>query len=260
MSAAVVGVVTFPGTNCDRDVVHAINRAAGERAGLRAVPVWYEETDLSGIDAVVLPGGFSYGDYLRSGAIAALAPVMRAVAGRARQGMPVLGICNGFQILLEAGLLPGAMRRNRTLSFICRAVPVRVESVETPFTRAYRKGQVLWLPIAHYEGNYFAWPEELGAIEAGDEAAPGRVVLRYSGPDGQDARIFSEYNPNGAAGAIAALANPAGNVVGMMPHPERASEEWLGSTDGLGVWLSLGRWLAERRAAAGVPAGRGGAP
>lgn len=247
MSRAVVGVVTFPGTNCDRDVVHAINQAAGGPAELEALLVWHEEDDLAGIDAVVLPGGFSYGDYLRTGAIAALSPIMRAVAGRAAEGMPVLGICNGFQILLEAGLLPGALRRNRTLAFICRPVHVRVERADTPFTAAYEPGQVLRLPIAHYEGNYFAWPAQLAAMN--QEGEP-RVVMRYCGPHGEDARELQAFNPNGSALAIAAVGNAAGNVVGMMPHPERASEPLLGSTGGLGVWLSLGRWLAERRSRA----------
>lgn len=250
MSTATVGVVTFPGTNCDRDVIHAINRAAGPEAGLAAVPVWHEEEDLSGIDAVVLPGGFSYGDYLRTGAIARFAPVMRTVAQRARAGMPVLGICNGFQILLEAGLLPGAMRRNRTLRFICRPVRVRVERTDTPFTGLYRRGEVLTLPIAHYEGNYFAWPEELDVIET-----RGQVAFRYCGPQGQDARQFDEFNPNGSAGAVAGLTNPQGNVLGLMPHPERASEAVLGSDDGLRVWLSLGEWLRSRAAAREVVAG-----
>ena len=242
MSVATVGVVTFPGTNCDGDVRHAINRGAGRDAGLEAVSVWHEESSLSGIDAVVIPGGFSYGDYLRSGAIAALSPVMQAVRERARQGMPVLGICNGFQILLEAGLLPGAMRRNRTLRFICRPVTVRVERTDTPFTLLYAPGEVLELPIAHYEGNYFAWPDELDALER-----RGQVALRYCGPRGEDARVHDAYNPNGAAGAIAGLTNPEGNVLGLMPHPERASESVLGSRDGLRMWLSLGRWLAARR-------------
>ena len=252
MRAARVGVITFPGTNCDRDVLHAINHAAGSEAALEAVPVWYEERDLSGIDAVVIPGGFSYGDYLRSGAIAALAPVMQAVRARAAEGMPVLGICNGFQILLEAGLLPGAMRRNRSLRFICRPVTVRVERVDTPFTLLYRRGEVLVLPIAHYEGNYFAWPEELEAIER-----RGQVALRYCGPGGEDAREQPRFNPNGAAGAIAGLTNPQGNVLGLMPHPERASEALLGSRDGVRMWLSLGRWLAERRGREPVAAARG---
>lgn len=254
MTVATVGVVTFPGTNCDRDVIHAINHAAGPDAGLRAVPVWYEEESLDGIDAVVLPGGFSYGDYLRSGAIARFAPVMRAVAARAAQGMPVLGICNGFQILLEAGLLPGAMRRNRTLRFICRPVTVRVERTDTPFTALYRPGEVLTLPVAHYEGNYFAWPEQLEAIERHRQ-----VALRYCGPEGQDARVFEAFNPNGSAGAIAGLTNPEGNVLGLMPHPERASEAILGGDDGLRVWLSLGRWLSDRGTRLSAPVAGGSA-
>jgi len=208
---------------------------------VQAESVWHEETSLQGLDAVVLPGGFSYGDYLRTGAIARFSPVMAEVARRAQEGMPVLGICNGFQILLEAGLLPGAMQRNANLRFICRPVHVRVENTRTPFTLRLRPGQVLRIPIAHYEGKYFAWPEQLAALERA-----GQVVFRYCGPAGQDAREHPEFNPNGSAGAVAGMCNEAGNVLGLMPHPERASEAILGSEDGLALWLSLVDWLRQR--------------
>ena len=248
MRGPVIGVVTFPGTNCDRDCLHVLRHVVG----VEACALWHQESDLTGIDAVVLPGGFSYGDYLRTGAIARFAPVMQAVVRRAREGMPVLGICNGFQILLEAGLLPGAMQRNASLRFICRPVQVRVENVTTPFTRRYRPGQVLTLPIAHYEGKYYARPDQLETLER-----RGQVVFRYCGPRGEDARRHPEHNPNGSAAAVAGLVNEAGNVLGMMPHPERASEQALGSEDGLDLWVSLVEWLQERAGAAPAHAAGG---
>lgn len=234
MSRPLIGVVTFPGTNCDRDCLYVLR----EVVGADAEPVWHEEENLDGLDAVVLPGGFSYGDYLRAGAIARFAPAMQALARRVADGMPVLGICNGFQILLEAGLLPGAMRPNRGLRFLCRPVKVKVENTATPFTHLYRPGEVLTIPIAHYAGNYFAWPHQLQELQR-----RGQVVFRYCGPGGEDARTHPQFNPNGSAGAVAGLASPDGRVLGMMPHPERASETAMGSQDGLRVWLSLVEWI-----------------
>ncbi len=236
-----VAVVVFPGSNCDRDCHWALNNIAGISAEL----VWHAARGLGGFDAVVLPGGFSYGDYLRAGAIARYAPVMGEVAAFARRGGPVLGICNGFQILLEAGLLPGAMLKNRTLTFRCRPSFVRVESAGTPFTASLEEGRVLSVPIAHAEGNYFAEPDVLARLE--DE---GRVVFRYCDRNG---RATAEANPNGSAHNIAGIAGELGNVVGMMPHPERASDALLGSTDGLEIFQSLLAWwtgLGKQSAAA----------
>lgn len=204
------GVVVFPGSNCDRDCLHVLNGVLGQPA----VPLWHQETSLKGCDAIVLPGGFSYGDYLRTGAIARFSPIMRSVARFAREGGLVLGICNGFQILLEAGLLPGAMLRNTGLRFICRFVTLRVERTDTPFTNRFQAGQVIRLPIAHNEGRYTADAKTLKAIQ-------GQVVFRYC-----------DENPNGSVEAIAGLTNERGNVLGMMPHPERAAEAALGSSDG----------------------------
>lgn len=213
-------IVVFPGSNCDHDAYHAVRHVLGRTA----VFVWHKDTDLQGADAVILPGGFSYGDYLRSGAIARFSPVMLRVAEFAAAGGPVLGICNGFQVLLEAGLLPGAMRRNRALKFICEHVHLRVEQTDTPFTRNASIGQVLKMPIAHGDGNYYAPPEMLAALEANRQ-----VVLRYTSPDGS---LDDAWNLNGSTSAIAGLCNGSRNVVGMMPHPERACETALGSTDG----------------------------
>ncbi len=208
-----VGVVVFPGSNCDADV-----RWAVEQVGGRAEFVWHQETRLAGFDAVILPGGFSYGDYLRCGAIARFSPVMAEVARFAEAGRPVLGICNGFQILTEAGLLPGALRRNAGLKFLCRPVHLRVENPDTAWTRGLEPGAFLRLPIAHGEGNYYADPAELAELEAHRQ-----VVFRYVD------------NPNGSANDIAGVCNRAGNVVGMMPHPERAVTDLLGGTDGRGI-------------------------
>ncbi len=221
------GVIIFPGSNCDMDAVHAVQDALGQEAK----PIWHEETSLGGVDAVIVPGGFSYGDYLRCGAIARFSPIMESVQQHAAAGKPVIGICNGFQILTEAHLLPGALHRNEGLQFLCQPVYVRVENNETIFTRAYEKGQVLKLPIAHNEGNYFAESDELLGLEDAR-----RVVFRYCDEQG---KVIEAANVNGSANAIAGIINEAGNVLGMMPHPERACEALLGSEDGRGVFESL---------------------
>lgn len=202
-----IGVVRFPGSNRDADAMRAVELCGGE-----AVPIWYESEDLLGVTGVLIPGGFSYGDYLRAGAMAAHSPVMRAVRKHAEAGGPVLGICNGFQILLEAGLLPGAMLPNRTLRFIHKEVYLRVERDDTPLLGKLRCGQVVRLPIAHKEGNWFAPKEVLTRAEA-----EGLVALRYCSPSGE---VDEAHNPNGALAAVAGLTNPEGNVLGMMPHPE----------------------------------------
>lgn len=229
-------IVVFPGSNCDHDAYHAARHVLGHEAEF----VWHKESGLRGADVVVLPGGFSHGDYLRTGAIARFSPVMHAVAEFARRGGPVLGICNGFQILLEAGLLPGAMLRNQDLKFHCEYVNVRVERTDTPFTAAARQGQVLRMPIAHGEGNYYAAPDTIEALEAG-----GRIVFRYCAPDGA---ITDEANPNGSIRNIAGICSEARNVVGLMPHPERACEPLLGSADGLVLFDSVLATLGDQGA------------
>ncbi len=221
------GVVVFPGSNCDHDAYHAVTEVLGHSAQL----IWHKDTDLQGIDAVILPGGFSYGDYLRAGAIARFSPIMASVAEFAANGRPVIGICNGFQVLLEAGLLPGAMSRNRNLKFICEHVHVRVEQTDTPFTRNARVGQVLRIPIAHGEGNYYASPETIAELERNRQ-----VIFRYTSPAGA---LDDGWNVNGSTAAIAGICNAARNVVGMMPHPERACEASLGSIDGRIVFESV---------------------
>ena len=225
-------VVVFPGSNCDHDAQYALTEVLGHEAAL----VWHKDTDLHGADAVVLSGGFSYGDYLRSGAIARFSPVMTAVAEFAASGRPVLGICNGFQVLLEAGLLPGGMRRNRDLKFICEHVHVRVEYGDTPFTRNAHVGQILRIPIAHGEGNYFAPPDVLANLEANRQ-----VIFRYTAPDGT---LDDAWNVNGSTAAIAGICNEARNVVGLMPHPERACEVAVGSADGRVILESVVTALA----------------
>ena len=227
-----VGVVTFPGSLDDRDAARAVRRAGAE-----AVPLWHADHDLAGVDAVVIPGGFSYGDYLRTGAIARFSPIMGAVKAFADRGGPVLGICNGFQVLLEAGLLPGAMVRNDRIKFVSRIVPVRVEQTDTPFTGSCASKQVLHLPIAHGEGNYYAPPDVLDEIEAHRQ-----VIFRYTDAAGQ---VSAEHNPNGSLNSIAGICNRQRNVVGLMPHPERASEAMLGSADGRVVLASAVRALGE---------------
>jgi phosphoribosylformylglycinamidine synthase len=220
-------VVVFPGSNCDADTHYVLN----EVAGIKTDYVWHTETDLSGYDAIVLPGGFSHGDYLRSGAVAAVAPVMAAVRGAAGRGVPVLGICNGFQVLLESGLLPGAMLHNAGLDFRCEWVHLRTETTSTPFTEAATDGLVLRLPIAHGEGNYHAPPDLLARLADED-----RVVFRYCDAEGA---VTPGANPNGSVDDIAGICNETRNVVGLMPHPERASEPDLGSADGRIFWDSL---------------------
>jgi len=236
------GVVQFPGSNCDDDACHAIGSVIGQPVGL----IWHQSEDISGFDAIVIPGGFAFGDYLRTGAIARFSPVMRAITRFAKSGGPVLGICNGFQILLEAGLLPGAMMRNKRLRFLCRQVHVRIENTDTPFTRAARPGQVLKLPIAHMEGNYFCDQATLAEIERNKQ-----VVFRYVNSDGGTAGPDDfDANPNGSLAGIAGISNRERNVVGLMPHPERAVELPLGSEDGIVIFRSivetLSRPAAER--------------
>lgn len=247
------GVVQFPGSNCDDDASHAIGAVIGQPVEL----VWHQSLDISGFDAIILPGGFAFGDYLRTGAIARFSPVMRAVDRFARSGGLVLGICNGFQILLEAGLLPGAMLRNRRLRFLCRQVHVRVEQTNTPFTCAARRRQVLEMPIAHMEGNYFCDAATLAELERNDQ-----IVFRYVHPDGRDAGHASrglapeqdfEANPNGALAAIAGICNRERNVVGLMPHPERAVEQPLGSADGLVIFRSIVASLTMKPASQAQP-------
>lgn len=221
-----VAVIQFPGSNCDDDARYAL---AG--LGAEAVMIWHRERELKGAGAVVIPGGFSYGDYLRSGALAALSPVMEAVRAFAARGGPVVGICNGFQILTEAGLLPGQLARNPSLHFLCQTVLLRVERSDTAFTRGYTPGQLLRLPIAHNEGSYYADHETIARLE-GD----GRVIFRYAEAQGQ---LSAVANVNQSLHSIAGIVNERGNVLGMMPHPERAAETLLGSTDGLPLLRAL---------------------
>lgn len=223
-----IAVVQFPGTNCELDTLHGL-----ELAGGNAEIVWHRDTSLAGFDAVVLPGGFAHGDYLRTGAIARFSPIMTEVEAMAAAGSPILGICNGFQMLCEAGMLPGALVANRDLKFICRPVHVRVEQTSSAMTSRNDVGDVLRIPLNSYEGNYIAPDEDLAAIEGN-----GQVVLRYCDDEG---KVGEETNPNGSTNSIAGVANDAGNVVGLMPHPERASEAILGSADGLALLTSFVR-------------------
>lgn len=213
-----IAVVVFPGTNCEHDIVHALGLAGAE-----SELVWHRDTDLSGADGIVLPGGFAHGDYLRTGAIARFSPIMSEVERLANGGLPVIGICNGFQILCEAGLLPGALVANRDLKFICKPIHMRVESTDSVLTRAATEGQVLEIPLNSYEGNYVA--DDIDRIEA-----EGDVILRYSDASGTVSEVT---NPNGSTNGIAGITNAARNVAGLMPHPERASEAILGSSDGM---------------------------
>ncbi len=219
-------VIVFPGSNCDHDCHHAVSAVLGEETSL----VWHKEGDLGGAEIVIVPGGFSYGDYLRAGAISRFSPIMGAVAAHAAAGRPVIGICNGFQILTESGLLPGALRKNASLRFICEDVYVRCETSRTPFTGGIPAGERLMMPIAHGEGNYFCDLETLGELEDNDQ-----IVFRYCDAEGN---VSSEANPNGSLQGIAGVANRAGNVVGLMPHPERSCEAALGGEDGLRLFSS----------------------
>jgi len=238
------GVVVFPGSNCDHDAYYACKKIMGQDA----VFLWHKEADLKGVDAVILPGGFSYGDYLRCGAIARFSPVMKEVTRFAASGGIVLGICNGFQVLLEAGLLPGVLLRNASLRFVCKYVRLRVENASTRFTNACAEGETLAFPVAHGEGNYFTDPETLRMLEG-----EGRIVFRYC--DGAGA-VTPEANPNGSLAGIAGIINAGGNVLGMMPHPERAVDPVLRNTDGQKLFASLiGSFLQAEPVL--VPAGTG---
>jgi phosphoribosylformylglycinamidine synthase subunit PurQ / glutaminase len=225
--------VVFPGSNCDHDAYHVIGSVLGKPVQF----IWHESSDLLGSDALILPGGFSYGDYLRTGALARFSPVMKAVEKFAHSGGLVLGVCNGFQILLEAGLLPGAMLRNAGLRFVCRPVHIRVETNSTPFTCAAKVGDVIEAPIAHADGNYFCDAATLSELERNNQ-----IVFRYTTPDGREE---PSANPNGSLANIAGISNRERNVAGLMPHPERASEIELGSSTGLVVFRSMAQWLAQ---------------
>ena len=221
------GVIVFPGSNCDHDSYYAAITATGQQATM----LWHESHDLEGCDAIIVPGGFAYGDYLRTGAIARFAPIMDEVRKFAASGGLVIGICNGFQILCEAGLLPGALLRNAGLKYICKYVNLRVENSDTPFTNASKQGEVLRIPIGHMEGNYYCDPLTLESLRGQD-----RIIFRYCTPDGQ---ITPEANPNGSLDNIAGICNEGRNVLGMMPHPDRCSESLLGSSDGVRIFRSM---------------------
>ncbi len=225
-------VIVFPGSNCDRDIQVALGASLGRAPKM----IWHRESELPPLDLIVVPGGFSYGDYLRSGAMAAHSPVMTEVAARARAGVPVLGVCNGFQILIEAGLLPGALMRNAGLRFVCRDVCLRVEDDRSVFTQGYRAGQVIRMPIAHLDGNYFADDAVLGALEES-----GRIAFRYCAADGSS---DGAANPNGSARDIAGIFNQGKTVLGMMPHPERLAEDAVGGSDGRALFDGLVAALA----------------
>jgi phosphoribosylformylglycinamidine synthase len=226
------GVLVFPGSNCDHDTYNVIAEIARQPVTF----LWHDSEDLQGVDAVLVPGGFAYGDYLRTGAIARFSPVMQSVQKFAAGGGPVLGICNGFQILTEAGLLPGALMRNAGLKYICKQVHLRVETTNSPFTKQLAKGEVLQIPIGHMEGNYFCTAEDLRQLEAED-----RVAFRYGTPAGD---ITAASNPNGSLANIAGILNEGRNVLGMMPHPDRSSETLLGSSDGWKIFASMVEALA----------------
>lgn len=224
-------VVVFPGSNCDRDCEHVLSNVVGASV----VTAWHGDRDLPAVDCVVLPGGFSYGDYLRAGAIAKISPIMESVAAFARRGGAVIGICNGFQVLLECGLLPGAMHRNRSLRFICKDTFVRCASSRTPFTSQLSPGDVLRLPIAHAEGNYFIAETELKSLQDNEQ-----IIFQYASQSGE---VGAEHNPNGSVYNIAGVCNTEGNVLGMMPHPERAAESILGNRDGLSLFAAIAESL-----------------
>ncbi len=221
------GVIIFPGSNCDHDAFWTIQQVAKQPVTF----LWHESHDLQNCDAIIVPGGFAFGDYLRTGAIAKFSPVMESVRNFADGGGLVLGICNGFQILTESGLLPGALMRNAGLKYICKPVHLRVETTNSPFTNQLNKGDVLEIPIGHMEGNYFCEPEELRRLERED-----RIAFRYATPKGE---ITAEANPNGSLANIAGILNEGRNVLGMMPHPDRSSEALLGSVDGWGIFASM---------------------
>jgi phosphoribosylformylglycinamidine synthase I len=221
------GVLVFPGSNCDHDTAHVLSAIAGRPVTM----LWHDSPSLEGVDAVLVPGGFAYGDYLRTGAIARFSPVMASVREFADAGGPVLGICNGFQILCESGLLPGALLRNAGLKYVCKQVHLRVENAETVFTHELTGGEVLRIPVGHMEGNYFCDEQTLATLER-----DSRIAFRYCDPSGE---ITAESNPNGSLGNIAGILNAGKNVLGMMPHPDRSSEALLGSSDGFGIFRSL---------------------
>jgi phosphoribosylformylglycinamidine synthase len=226
------GVVILPGSNCDHDALHVTRDILGAEAEV----LWHKETDLKGVDCVIIPGGFAYGDYLRAGALAKFAPIMEPIRRHAAAGGLVFGICNGFQVLTEVGLLPGALMRNEHLRFVSRDIHLRTEETDTPFTSELAEGQILRMPIAHGEGNYFAEEDVLDALE--DQ---GQVIFRYCDDEG---RITRASNPNGSARNIAGICNRERNVLGMMPHPERCAEALLGNTDGLGLFKSIAAAVA----------------
>jgi len=228
------GVLVFPGSNCDHDTYNVFAEVAQQPVTF----LWHDSEDLQGVDAVLVPGGFAYGDYLRTGAIARFSPVMQAVKKFAAAGGPVMGICNGFQILTESGLLPGALMRNAGLKYICKQVHLRTETTNSPFTHGLTKGEVLQMPIGHMEGNYFCTPEVLAELESED-----RIAFRYATPAGE---ITAEANPNGSLANIAGILSEGRNVLGMMPHPDRSSEQILGSADGWKLFSSLVNTLATR--------------
>ncbi len=226
------GVIMFPGSNCDHDAYHVVSKHVGQPVHF----IWHKETDLSSYDAVIIPGGFSYGDYLRCGALAKFSPVMKSVKNFAADGKFVFGICNGFQILCESGLLDGALMRNRDLHFICDHINIKVETTDSPYTSELEQNKVLSIPIAHAEGNYFCDDETFNKLEANKQ-----IIFRYCDTNGN---VTNEANPNGAKSNIAGICNETRNVLGMMPHPERACEELLGSNDGHGIFSSLTKAIA----------------
>ncbi|AEH60315.1 phosphoribosylformylglycinamidine synthase I [Methanosalsum zhilinae DSM 4017] len=228
-----IAIVQFGGSNCDMDVLHVLNEVVNVNAEL----VWYKNDDLTAYDAAVIPGGFSYGDYLRAGAIAARTPIMKSIKKMADTGKPIIGICNGFQILTESGILKGALATNMYPKFICEWVSLRVENTDTPFTCMFKKGEVIRIPIAHKEGNYYASSETLSELNLNDQ-----VVFRYSDEDGS---VSDKSNPNGSKENIAGIINDTKNVLGLMPHPERASQHLLGSEDGLKIFQSMVEYISE---------------
>ncbi len=234
-------VIVFPGSNCDRDVKVALEAVTG----CPVTMVWHQEDEVPASDIIVLPGGFSYGDYLRCGAMAARSPIMSDVVKKAKAGVPVLGICNGFQVLLETGLLPGALMRNASLNFVCKDIWLKCERVSTSFTQCYRKDQIIRIPIAHHDGNYFADKETLDRIEGENQ-----VVFRYCDRDGN---VSEAANPNGSQRNIAGICNESGRIVGMMPHPERLFERALGGTDGRRIFESVVVGVASAMVEGGLP-------